>query len=187
MPRIGSWGARVFAVTNKKMLTFDNYTRKVSYRTEDVENGNQKPGTARIAPELMTQNMQIRVSRFLGVNVRKEVAAWEKACETGAVYKLILGKRAVGSHKHLVKSIQLSSAHFDKKGEMIDCTLDVAFQEYVQEMERATSGAGDAASDGGGSGGSGGGGATPPASITNDTGGGYTSGNDYLNHLEQMR
>lgn len=183
MPTIGSWGTRLFWADPDSICTFDNFNYKISYKTEQVENGDEKPGTARIAPDLSAVNLQIHASISLGVDVPAEIDAWKTACEQGLINALIVGSRAVGDHQYMIKSMQVANAIFDSHGEIIDCTIDLAFEEYVQEMERkSTSGSSD--SGGGGSSGRSSGGTKPPKSTANDND--YKSGNEYFNSLDRM-
>lgn len=167
MGMVGSWGKRTFKVSRKEIRTFTDFRRTTAYKTESVENGQDKPGTARIAPELETLSFNVLLMRGLGVSPKAEAGAWQKACAEGAVYPLYIGGVKQGKHRFLVQSVTQSETTYDARGKLLSCRLAITLQEYVLEMERQQesyeSYSGGSGGSGGGSGRSGGSRTVPPS------------------------
>lgn len=155
MGTIGTWGSRSFVVSASKMVTFQDMQRKTAYRTESVDNEKNKPGTARISPELETISFTIQLLRSLGVNPQAEADAWRNECAAGNYHPLYIGGVKQGGHNYLIQSVTASECTYDKKGTLLSCKLAVAMQEYVKEMERQKESYESYDSGGGGGGGGG--------------------------------
>lgn len=168
MGTIGTWGYRDFSVSPTLLLTFTDYQRKTAYRTESVENGSAKPGTARIAPELETISFNLLLARSLGVAPQAEADEWRKACEAGEIHPLYIGGVRRGPNLFLVQSVTESKSVFGRDGDLLSCSLAITMQEHVREMERKSESY-QSYDSGGGSGG-GGGSRTVPNSTKSNSG-----------------
>ena len=133
---VANWGPYTWSVAGGVIKTFNEYTRKTAYKTEQVEDDRNKPGTARIAPELIRITFSTLLSRDLGTNAQAELQALRAACEAGEPSALIFGGVPASNNGFLLKSVGEKDAVWGPGGQMLQAVADLEFEEYVKEKAR---------------------------------------------------
>lgn len=126
--KIGTYGPKVFTISDKKINTFGIVTRTSSYEVEEQENGSEKPKLKNKAPALDTLSFNIEL-RADSVNVRKEVESWIQL--KGKSYYFIVGKEKYGANKWKLLAIDISNQEFTVNGILKKATLGLSFKENV--------------------------------------------------------
>lgn len=155
MAVVAIWGPYVWSVKRGSINTFHNYARKTAYKTEPVEDGRNKPGTHRAAPELTSVTFSVLLARDLGISPEKQITILRDACEAGEPYALIIGNKPQSQNRFLLKSVSEKNAVFGPLAQMHVVLADLELEEYRIEMAKP-----DASTESSGGGGGGGGGTT---------------------------
>jgi len=149
---VASWGSYSWSVAPDTIKTFYDYTRKTAYKTEKVEDGKNKPGTTRVAPELTEIKFSVILSMDLGVNPSAELNALRDACEGGEPQTLLFGNVPASKHRFLLKNVSEKDAAWGPDGQMLAVSADLDFEEYVKEKAKPPASTETAGGGGGSSG-----------------------------------
>jgi hypothetical protein len=130
--KIGTYGPKVFTVSDKKINTFGSVSRSASYNVEEQENGTGKPKLKNKAPALETLSFSIEL-RSDSVDVRKEIESWIKL--QGKSYYFIIGKEKYGMNKWELVGVDVSNQEFMIKGLLKSATISLNFKENVAKKK----------------------------------------------------
>ncbi|MEK3955301.1 phage tail protein [Psychrobacillus sp. FSL K6-1464] len=131
---IGYYGPIKFTTSDKRILTFDDFKREASARSEKHAPIGRKPVKEFIGPELDTITFTILFSAANGVNPRVDMEKWLRMCRTGEAHVLVIGKRALGLDKWTVESVSQSWDVIFNKGELYSSKVDITLEEYIEVM-----------------------------------------------------
>lgn len=131
---IGSLGDIVFTVSSMKVLTFKEYKRNTKARTASHDIIGQKPVTEFLGPAGEEISFTMDFLAGLGVDPATQAAKLRNMCETGEAVYFMLGNECVGTNKWLVTSVGESADVIDDSGHIINSRVDVALQEYVEQI-----------------------------------------------------
>ncbi len=131
---IGSLGDIVFTVSSMKVLTFKEYKRNTKARTASHDIIGQKPVTEFLGPAGEEISFTMDFLAGLGVDPATQAAKLRNMCETGEAVYFMLGNECVGGNKWLVTSVGESADVIDDSGHIINSRVDVALQEYVEQI-----------------------------------------------------
>lgn len=132
MATIGSWGTGlVFTTSDSRILTFRNFSRKVSSSWAKHSRIGKKDRSEFLRPDLESVTFTIELNATLGVKPRQELASLERAVENGTVNPLVIGGKRVGNNNW---AITATSEEWDvvlSKGELVSAKVDVTMEEYL--------------------------------------------------------
>lgn len=124
--KIGTFGSKVFTVSDKKINTFGTISRSSSYSVDEQENGKNKPKSKNKAPGLDTLSFEIEL-RSESVNVRQEIEDWISLM--GESHYFIIGKENYGSNKWKLVGVDVSNQAFMFNGICKNATLSLSLKE----------------------------------------------------------
>jgi len=130
MAKIGNWGGRIkFQTSDKKILTFNNFKRKITAKTSKHEMINGRPKLEFHGADLQTFTFTVEVNALLGVKPKTVEKKLLGAIRTGTVAPLVIGGRLICSRAMLTS---MSAAYNEvlKKGEVLSMSLDLTMTEY---------------------------------------------------------
>ena len=131
MAKIGTFGTIRFKVSDRQLLTFQNFKREIAGSWSNMERIGKKPLTVFSGAELQTISFRIFLDAGLGI---PPIGVWESnghMVELGNAHYLIIGNQQVGNQRWVITK---SSEIWDKilvKGELFRATVDLTLQEYV--------------------------------------------------------
>jgi len=129
---IGNWGKRIiFSVSEKKILTFDNFTRKVSGEWAAHSRAGAKDASEFLRPGLQTITFDMELNALYGVRPRSILEMLERAVEFGEYNLLVIGGRSIGT---LYWKITNTSEAWDfilDRGELVKAKVTVTMEEYI--------------------------------------------------------
>ncbi len=131
MAKIGTLGRIRFKVSDRQLLTFQDFKREVSGSWNNLERIGKKPLTVFSGPELQTATFRVFLDAGLGVSPREMLEEIENMVERGTASYLIIGKQQVGNRRWVITK---SSEAWEKilvKGELFRATVELTLQEYV--------------------------------------------------------
>ncbi|WP_167955140.1 phage tail protein [Anaerosporobacter faecicola] len=132
MAKVGSFGkVLVFSTNDKKILTFNNFSQKVSARWTNHERIGKKPKSEFLGPDLREVSFEIELNAMLGVKPRKQLEKLEKAIENGTVANLVIGGKKVGKNKWKIVSLSEKWNYVMSKGEVVQAIGQITMEEYV--------------------------------------------------------
>lgn len=126
--RIGTFGSKVFTVSDHKINTFGLVTRSSSYNVDEQENGLEKPKLKNKAPGLDSLSFDIEL-RAEYVNVRKEIDDWISM--KGESHYFIIGQEKYGQNKWKLINVDISNQEFAIDGICKRATIGLSFKEHI--------------------------------------------------------
>lgn len=131
---IGHFGKVKFVTNDKRILTFQDFKRESTVRTEKHAVIGRKPAKEFIGAELDTITFTIQLSAAHGVNPRIEAEKWLRMCRAGLAYPLVIGTRALGMDKWTIESVSQAWDVVMNRGELYSCKVDITLEEYIEEL-----------------------------------------------------
>ena len=133
MGLIGYFGTNRFEVSDSKILTFDDFQRDTAAQFESINRIGKKPLTEYIAPGLDTISFSIKANAMLGVNPRNVLDSWAQIATEGNPNILAVGNKIIGTDQWVLKSASESWEKIDGKGNVLESTITLGFEEYMSE------------------------------------------------------
>ena len=131
MAKIGTFGTIRFKVSDRQLLTFQNFKREIAGSWSNMERIGKKPLTVFSGAELQTISFRFFLDAGLGIPPREVLEKIVDMVELGNAHYLIIGNQQVGNQRWVITK---SSEIWDKilvKGELFRATVDLTLQEYV--------------------------------------------------------
>lgn len=129
---IGYFGPIKFETSDKRILTFADFKRDSTVRSEKHAVIGRKPVKEFIGPELDTISFTISLSAANGVNPRVDAEKWLRMCRAGEAHGLVIGKRGLGLDKWTIESVSQSWDVIFNRGELYSCKVDITLEEYIE-------------------------------------------------------
>lgn len=123
---------KTFQVSSKKVYTFDGLTWGGDIQAEAQDKLNSKPSTYIKGIGLNNMSFEISLKSSLGINVRSEIEQWEAIKNSLQAAIFILGTKPLGPNKWLLKSTNTSDILINNKGELIQATIKLDFEEFIR-------------------------------------------------------
>lgn len=136
MAQIGSFGTLVFKTSDKKILTFSDMQQKISANYAQHKIIAKKPRSEFLNVDLREVKMTIVLDAMLGVKPRKQLEKIEDMLKKAYANYLVIGEKKIGSNKFVITDLSESWDVIYSKGELARATVDVTFQEYVEEAKK---------------------------------------------------
>lgn len=132
---IGSYGDIIFETSDSRILTFSNFKRENSTRSEKHNKIGGKPAKEFIGADLDTISFTINFSASHGTNPRVEMEKWLRMSRDGEAHKLIIGTRRLGLDKWTIESTSQAWNIVFNQGELYSCSVDITLEEYLEELK----------------------------------------------------
>lgn len=131
---IGYYGDIVFETSDSRILTFSDFQRNTASRWAKHEVIGKKPTSEFIGPDLDTISFTVNLNGNFGVKPREEMELWLRKSRSGTAEILVIGNRALGVDKWIVKSVSQAWGVILNKGEVFSGKVDIELEEYVEEL-----------------------------------------------------
>ena len=127
---IGYLGELVFEVSDKKVLTFSDFTRSVgsNWTTHQLIDG--KPHSEYIGGKLQSINFSVKFTAALGVRPRQMLQKLEKMAEGREVFPLVIGGRPVGKNQWKITAVSETWGAILNRGEIVSASVAITLEEY---------------------------------------------------------
>lgn len=132
--KVGSLGGIPFTVSDSQIQTISNgasWAGSAEITAHKVHNGNAVTEFTGLGAD--TIDLKIKLSAFLGVNPMSlidQVWAYERS---GTALPLILGDKAYGKYRWLIRSHQITMQRHDNRGNLIEATVSLKLVEYQKK------------------------------------------------------
>ncbi len=132
MAVIGSWGsALVFSTNDRRILTFNKFSRTVSATWASHSRIGKKDRTEFIRPNLESVTFTVDLDATLGVRPRSALDLLAYAVESGEVNTLVIGGRRVGTCPFKITKISEAWDYVLQQGQLVRAKVDVTMEEYL--------------------------------------------------------
>ena len=131
MGEIGHFGKNlIFSTSDKKILTFGNFTQKVSARWSTHNIIGSKPHKEFNGPDSRRVTFEMTFDAIYGVKPRKMLETLEKMVENGTVDYLVIGGRKIGDNRFYISSMSETWDVVYNRGQLERATVSVTMEEY---------------------------------------------------------
>lgn len=125
------FGTERFVVSDTKILPVSSIQRSTAGRYNSFDRIGAKPLTDYTGPGLKTVSFTISAKESLGVPARAVVDRWADLSDGAAVGALVIGNRALGHNKWLLKSAEETWSQLGPTGKLLSGDVNLSFEEYV--------------------------------------------------------
>lgn len=131
MATVGSLGGIVFNTSSRRILTFDNYSRKgtVKMATHEVIGQKSNLEYTGLEPEEIT--FEIKLPAQFHSRPEAVIEKLRRMKDEGQVVSFILGSKPVSQNKWVITDIGESVIHWGPKGKILYATVNITLKEYV--------------------------------------------------------
>jgi len=132
MAIIGTLGKVIFSVSKKKVNTFNGmkWSSSAKYATHERHLKDTLLEFTGTDPDKIDFSMSFSV--FLGVNPIAEITKLLNAERSGQAMRLVIGPKAYGKDKWVIKGIQTDLERFDNSGNLLAAKVSVSLEAYVR-------------------------------------------------------
>lgn len=131
---IGYYGDIVFEISDSRILTFSDFQRSSTSRWAKHEVIGKKPTSEFLGPDLDTISFTVTLNGQYGVRPREEMDRWLIKVRNGKAETLVIGNKALGVDKWVVKSVSQMWEVIFSKGEVLKGKIDIELEEYVERL-----------------------------------------------------
>lgn len=131
---IGSFANIIFEVSDRKVLTYDDYKRESKARYAQHQLINQPAVSEWLGRELEELSFKMTFSVALKVNPKVEVEKLRQLCHDGWADYLIVGTSVIGENLWIIESISEDVKAWDNAGNILLSTVNVKMVEYASEV-----------------------------------------------------
>ncbi len=132
---IGYFGDVVFQSSSEKLLTFNSFKYAAAGRWEKHNVISKKPVQEFIGPDVDSVTFTIILDGSYGVKPRTEMETWIEMVNSGVADILVIGNKALGNDKWIVKSVSEAWDTIFNKGELYSGKIDVTLEEYIEVIQ----------------------------------------------------
>jgi phage protein U len=129
---IGYYADIVFETSDSRILTISDFQRSTASRWAKHDVIGKKPTSEFVGPDLDTISFTVQLNGNFGVKPREEMERWLRKARDGTAATLVIGNRALGVDKWVVKSVSQIWGVIMNKGEVFSGKVDVELEEYVE-------------------------------------------------------
>jgi hypothetical protein len=133
--KIGTFGPKVFTITDKHINTFKSLARSSGYNVEEEDNGTGKPKLKKKSPSLETLSFDIEL-RSDFADVGKEIESWIGL--KGDSYYFIVGREKVGSNQWMLTNVDTSNIEILPGGKIKKASLSLSLRENSITVKNST-------------------------------------------------
>lgn len=132
MAVIGCLGDIVFTVSDKTVLTLDNWKWSGSVRYSTHNRHGMRPLTEFVGPDPDKITFDITLLAELGVNPMDEVVRIWWYERYGTPLPLTVGRKAYGFYRWNIVNHEFVVKHTDREGNVTAATVSLTLQEYLK-------------------------------------------------------
>ncbi len=127
---IGSLGGVIFSVSPDSIQTISKleHSGSAKIHNHDLHLRKAMPEFTGVEPDKVT--LQVRVSKALGGNPTSEIEKIRSYTAQGAILRLQIGKKSIGSYRWMINSFKVSYMDCDRNGDLIDADISLTLTEY---------------------------------------------------------
>lgn len=132
MATIGSWGSSiVFSTSDYRILTFKDFSRKVSGEWAAHGRIGAKDRSEFTKPALQEISFKIELKAIHGVNPRTVLDRLANAVEQGEVNPMVIGGKRVGRYRWAITNTSEAWETVYYRGELVSASVTVTMKEYL--------------------------------------------------------
>lgn len=132
MATVGSWGsAIVFSTSDYRILTFRDFSRKVSSEWATHSRIGSKDQVEFVKPCLQSISFKIELNVMHGVKPRTVLDRLASAVEQGEVNPMVIGGTRVGKHQWRITDTSEAWDTVYTRGELVKASVTVTMEEYL--------------------------------------------------------
>lgn len=128
----------IFEVSSESVLTFTDFTRKISADYSEHKLIGRKPFSEYLQPKLKELSFKIRLDAELGVKPRKTLEILAGCCESGEVLSFVIGGSPVGDNPWVITSVSEKWNTIYNRGELVSAEATLSLKEYVESDTTVT-------------------------------------------------
>lgn len=128
---IGQFGDIVFETSDKKILTFKDFSRQASAKIEKHELIGQKAKSEFLGTELETISFVVNLNASLGVTPYIEIEKFRHKLNSGIAEYLIIGGNRLGQDLWLIQSLSDAWNTIFNDGFLYSASLNITLEEYI--------------------------------------------------------
>lgn len=130
--KIGCLGDIIFEVSDSTIRTIQDATwsGSASIQTHSRHLDNALQEFVGIDPDGFTFN--IRISKYLGADPLVDIPKLFDYERTGTALPLVIGKKAYGKDRWLIKSHKSTLETFDREGNLVSANVSITLTEYTE-------------------------------------------------------
>jgi len=128
---IGTFGSRVFSTSDRRILTFRDFTYTTAARFSEHDTLATKPKTEYIGPGLDDVTFAITLRADMGIVVRTELERWRRMAANGNAERLIIGKKRLGSNLWNITECGEAWGILTNRGSILSASMNITLREYV--------------------------------------------------------
>lgn len=131
MAEIGHFGKQiVFEVSDKKVLTFKDFSQKVTGVWSSHKTIGEKPKKEFNGADSRRLSFTVDLDVTLGVRPREVIERLENAVEKGSVEYLVIGGRMIGNCRFVITEVSEAWNVIYSKGELAKASVNISMEEY---------------------------------------------------------
>ncbi len=120
----------IFEVSDKSILTLDEFRRKNSVRYADTDVMLKKPISQFLGEQLDELSFKIVLKDYYGVDPRTEMNKLIEVQRSGEALTFVLDGKGFGRYRWTIRSLEMDFAEIDGRGVYHAVTLNVTMKEY---------------------------------------------------------
>ena len=135
---VGAIGARslrdviVFEVSSRRVLTFNDLSRRNTTRFADHNTLLRKPISQFVGPELDNMDLSIILHSHLGVNPQAEFNKLIQIQRSGQVVTFIVGRQVLGVFRWRIENLGIPYDRIDPDGFCRSSEVSLSLREYAR-------------------------------------------------------
>lgn len=129
---IGSFGDVIFETSDKRILTFSNFTHSVAGRWKTTETIGGKPKKEFLGADTQSVTFDIHLNVVFGESPEKVMKYLNLMALSGKVYPLIIGGKPIGINSLYWSLVSVSNAWdvIMNDGKITKATVSLSMEEY---------------------------------------------------------
>ncbi len=129
--QIGCLGELIFSVSDSLVRTLNNmqWSGSARYATHQRHLKDALTEFCGLEPDKISFDLVL--SAFLGVEPQAELNKIWQYERSGEAVSLVIGDKAYGKYRWNVVSHKIKMQHFDQRGNLLQATVSVSLQEYL--------------------------------------------------------
>ncbi|MDR2360501.1 MAG: phage tail protein [Oscillospiraceae bacterium] len=131
MAYIGALGDIAFSVSSEQAETFSKMQWSGSARISTHQRHMGNALTEFTGRDADTMSFTMTISAYLGVDVMAEIVKIWDAERNGTTLPLVIGEKAYGKYRWLIKSHKTDMQYYDRNGNLTSATVSIQLIEYL--------------------------------------------------------
>ena len=123
--KVGSFGGVNFIVSSDTVETIRNFTMQQSASIQAHKRHLDVDLPEFTGTNLSTISFVLKLSKWLGPNLEKDMALLQGYLRSGVVHYFTLGGKVYGRYKWLISSLKIAVEDYDKNGRIVTANINV--------------------------------------------------------------